>query len=133
MCPSFRRTCKWLFNYSGLYEKKVREIILFAYSRELASYSNKIKKFVLIDKTPESLYQNIERLYTKYEKIIVFPTDDLQLENLHTLHNKINSFCFLPYNPENLQSCLDKYVQYSYCKELGIPYPKQYIFMKKKI
>jgi len=51
-----------------LYEKKVREIILFAYSRELASYSNKIKKFVLIDRTPESLYQNIEKLHESMKK-----------------------------------------------------------------
>jgi len=115
-----------------LYEKKVREIILFAYSRELATYSNKIKKFVLIDKTPESLHQNIEKLHTVYEKIIVFPTDDLQLENLHKLYNKINSFCFLPFNPENLQSCLDKHVQYTYCEELGIPYPKTIYIHEKK-
>ena len=115
-----------------LYEKKVREIILFAYSRELATYSNKIKKFVLIDKTPESLHQKIEKLHTEYEKIIVFPTDDLQLENLHKLHNKINSFCFLPFNPENLQSCLDKHVQYTYCEELGIPYPKTIYIHEKK-
>jgi len=115
-----------------LYEKKVREIILFAYFRELASYSNKIKKFVLIDKTSESLHQEIEKLRARYEKIIVFPTDDLQLENLHKLHNKINSFCFLPFNQENLQSCLDKHVQYSYCEELGIPYPKTIYIHEKK-
>ena len=115
-----------------LYEKKVREIILFAYSRELASYSNKIKKFVLIDRTPESLYQNIEKLHRKYEKIIVFPTDDLQLENLHMLHDKISSFCFLPFNPENLHSCLDKHIQYSYCEKLGIPYPKTKYIQEKK-
>ena len=115
-----------------LYEKKVREIILFAYSRELATYSNKIKKFELIDKTPESLHRNIEKLHTVYEKIIVFPTDDLQLENLHKLYNKINSFCFLPFNPENLQSCLDKHVQYTYCEELGIPYPKTIYIHEKR-
>jgi predicted ATP-grasp superfamily ATP-dependent carboligase len=115
-----------------LYEKKVREIILFGYSRELASYSNKIKEFVLIDKTPESLYQKIEKLHTKYEKIIVFPTDDLQLENLHKLHNKINSFCFLPFNPENLLLCLDKRIQYTYCEEFGVPYPKTIYIQEKK-
>jgi len=107
-----------------LSEKKVNDIILFGYSRELATYSNKIKKFVLIEKTPESLYREIEKLHEEYEKIVVFPTDDLQLENLHKLYNKINSFCFLPFNPENLQVCLDKYTQYSYCEKLGIPYPK---------
>jgi D-aspartate ligase len=115
-----------------LSEKGVEEIILFGYSRELASYSNKIKKFMLIDKTPESMYRKIEKLHQEYERIIVFPTDDLQLENLYKLYNKINSFCFLPFNPENLQECLDKYVQYSYCEKLGIPYPKTIYVQKKK-
>ncbi|MFZ2499676.1 hypothetical protein [Methanosarcina sp.] len=115
-----------------LYEKKVEEIILFGYSRELASYSNKIKKFILIDKTSESLHRAIENLHIEYDKIIIFPTDDLQLENLHKLHDKINSFCFLPFNPENLQACLDKYVQYSYCEKLGIPYPRTIFIHEKK-
>ncbi|MDR7665856.1 hypothetical protein RG963_08740 [Methanosarcina sp. Z-7115] len=115
-----------------LSEKRVEEIILFGYSRELASYSNKIKKFMLIDKTPESMYRKIEKLHQEYERIIVFPTDDLQLENLYKLYNKINSFCFLPFNPENLQESLDKYVQYSYCEKLGIPYPKTIYVQKKK-
>lgn len=70
------------------------------------------------------MYKEIERLHTQYEKIIVFPTDDLQLENLHKLYPEISSYCFLPFNPENLHDCLDKYTQYSYCEKLGIPYPK---------
>ena len=115
-----------------LYEKKVREIILFGYSRELATYSNKINKFVLIDKTLESLYREIKKLHKEYEKIIIFPTDDLQLENLYELHGNIKSFCFLPFNPENLQECLDKYVQYSYCEKLSIPYPKTVYIHEKK-
>ncbi len=115
-----------------LYEKKVREIILFGYFRELATYSNKINKFVLIDKTPESLHKEIKKLHQVYEKIIVFPTDDLQLENLYQLYDNIKSFCFLPFNPQNLQECLDKYVQYSYCEKLGIPYPKTVYLHEKK-
>ena len=115
-----------------LHEKKVEEIILFGCSRESASYSNKIKKFVLIDETPESLYREIKKLHEEYEKIVVFPTNDLQLENLHKLYNKINSFCFLPFNPENLLLCLDKFVQYSYCEKLGIPYPKTIYIQEKK-
>ncbi len=107
-----------------LYEKKVEEIILFGCSRELASYSNKIKKFVLIDNTPKSLCREVNKLHDEYEKIIIFPTNDLQLENLHEIYNTINSFCFLPFNPENLLLCLDKRIQYSYCEKLGIPYPK---------
>jgi len=115
-----------------LYEKKVEEIILFGCSRELATYSNKIKKIVLIDSTPESLYREIKILHEEYEKIVVFPTNDLQLENLYKLYNMISSFCFLPFNPENLLLCADKYIQYSYCEKLGVPYPKTISFHEKK-
>jgi predicted ATP-grasp superfamily ATP-dependent carboligase len=115
-----------------LCEKNVEDIILFCHSRELASYSNKIKEFVFIDNTSKSLYREIKILHEKYEKIVVFPTNDLQLENLHKLYNKINSFCFLPFNPENLLFCLDKYTQYSYCEKLGIPYPKTIYIQEKK-
>ncbi|HIH74096.1 MAG TPA: hypothetical protein HA306_02095 [Methanosarcina sp.] len=115
-----------------LYEKKIEEIVLFGYSRELASYSNKVKKFVLIDKTPENLYREIEELHKEYRKIIIFPTDDLQLENLHIIYSEIHSFCFLPFNYENLTTCLDKYIQYSYCEKLGVPYPKTVLLQKKE-
>lgn len=115
-----------------LHEKKVEEIVLFGYSKELASYSNKIKQFALIDKNPESLHREIEKVHREYEKIIVFPTDDLQLENLYSIYTKISPFCFLPFNPENLQECLDKYAQYSYCEKLGIPYPRTVHVQKKE-
>ena len=105
---------------------------LILYLKCVSPNSNKIKKFLLIDRTPESLHREIEKLYTEYEKIIVFPTDDLQLENLHKLHDKINSFCFLPFNPENLQFCLDKHVQYAYCEKLGVPYPKTIYIHEKR-
>ena len=107
-----------------LYEKKIYNIILFDTSKKIGSYSNKIKKFVLIDKTPESLYQQLNKLHEKYKKIIIFPTNDLELENLHKIYPKIKSFCFLPFNYENLLDCSDKCVQYSYCEKLGVPYPK---------
>ena len=115
-----------------LYEKKIEEIILFGCSRELASYSNKIKKFVLIDGTPDSLRREIEKLHQEYEKIIIFPTNDLQLEHLNTIYTEIHPFCFLPFNHENLLACLDKYVQYSYCEKLGVPYPKTILLQKKE-
>ncbi len=115
-----------------LHEKRIEEIILFGCSRELASYSNKIKKFVLIDGTPDSLRREIEKLHQEYEKIIIFPTNDLQLEHLNTIYTEIHSFCFLPFNHENLLACLDKYVQYSYCEKLGVPYPKTILLQKKE-
>jgi D-aspartate ligase len=107
-----------------LHEKKVEDIILFDTTRSLASYSNKIKKFFLIDNTPESLYNALGILNQEYHKIIIFPTEDLQLEYLYKLNPKIEHFCFLPLNSKNIMECLDKYYQYSFCEKLGIPYPK---------
>ncbi|AKB45796.1 ATP-grasp enzyme-like protein (plasmid) [Methanosarcina sp. Kolksee] len=115
-----------------LHEKRVQDIILFDSSKKLASYSNKIKKFILIDETPESLLKEIRNLHEEYERVIVFPSDDLYLENLHAIYDKISPFCFLPFNQENLKECLDKYVQYSYCEALGVPYPKTMEIQKKE-
>ena len=107
-----------------LHEKNVNDIILFDTTKKVGSYSNKIKKFVLIDKTPDSLCQQINKLHNSYNNIVVFPTDDLQLENLHKIYAEIKSFCFLPFNYENLLDCSDKRVQYSFCEKFGVPYPK---------
>jgi len=107
-----------------LHEKNVSDIILFDISKNVGSYSNKIKKFVLIDKTSESLCYHINKLHNTYKRIIIFPTNDLELENLHKIYAEIKSFCFLPFNYENLLNCSDKSVQYSYCEKLGVPYPK---------
>jgi len=107
-----------------LHEKKVEDIILFDKVRSLASYSNKIKKFFLIENTPESLYDTLTALNQEYDKIVVFPTEDLQLENLYKIYPKIEHFCFIPFNPKNIMECLDKYYQYSFCEKLSIPYPK---------
>ena len=107
-----------------LHEKNVSDIILFDVSKKVGSYSNKIKKFVLIDKTPESLCHQINILHDTYKKVIIFPTNDLELENLHKIYAEIKSFCFLPFNYVNLLDCSDKRVQYSFCEKLGVPYPK---------
>ena len=42
-----------------LYEKNTNDIVLFDTSKKIGSYSNKIKNFILIDKTPESLFQQM--------------------------------------------------------------------------
>ncbi|UGV40624.1 hypothetical protein J7W08_11310 [Methanococcoides orientis] len=107
-----------------LHEKDVEHIILFDVTKKVGAYSNKIKRFVLIDKTPESLSQEIKKLHQDYEKIVVYPTNDLELEYLHKIYYEIKSFCFLPFNYENILESSDKYVQYSYCEKLGVPYPK---------
>jgi len=107
-----------------LYKKNITEIILFDTKRDIASYSNKIRKFVLIEKTPDALCTEIQKLHENYDYIVIFPTNDLQLEHLHQIYMKISSYCFVPLNSSNLLQCLDKYTQYEYCEKLGIPYPK---------
>ena len=109
-----------------LYEKGVRDIILFGTRgrARVASHSNKIKRFVRIDETPASLYEALKSLHQQYERIVVFPTEDLQLEHLHHLYDRIEEFCFLPFNRENLLLTIDKYAQYSSCEKLGVPYPR---------
>jgi len=107
-----------------LYEKKVKNIVLFDSTRNIASYSNKITRHVSIEDTPESLLNALDKLHEEYEKIIVFPTSDLHLENLHKIHKAVEGYCFLPFNSENLIECSDKYYQYSWCEKLGVPYPK---------
>lgn len=109
-----------------LYEKGVRDIILFDSAERvcLASHSNKIREFVAIDKTAASLHKALKTLHHQYEKIVIFPTDDLHLEQLHQLHGAIEQFCFLPFNHGNLLQTIDKYVQYSFCEKLGVPHPK---------
>ncbi|WP_319507167.1 hypothetical protein [uncultured Methanolobus sp.] len=107
-----------------LHENGVKNIVLFDVNKKAGAYSNKIKKFILIDKTPDTLYKELKKLHTEYDQIIIFPTNDLEVENLYKIYNKIKSFCFLPFNYENIISSSDKYVQYSYCEKLGVPYPK---------
>jgi predicted ATP-grasp superfamily ATP-dependent carboligase len=113
-----------------LSEKGVEDIILFDVTKKLGAYSNKVKKFVQYRGSADSLYQEIKRLNELYEKIIIFPTNDLELEYLHQLYDEIKSFCFLPFNYDNIIECSDKYIQYSYCEQLGLPYPKTLIIEK---
>ena len=107
-----------------LYDNGVTDIVLFSTTREPGSYSNKIKKFVLIDKSPGTLHKELQALSADYSYIVLFPTDDLQLENIHALADQISDFCFIPFNRNNFSASLDKYTQYTWCDTLGVPRPK---------
>jgi len=107
-----------------LYENGLTDIVLFSTFREPGSYSNKIKKFVLIDPSPESLLKELHTLSAEYPFIVLFPTDDLQLENLYAIHDQISDFCYIPFNKNNFPASLDKYTQYTFCDTLGVPRPK---------
>jgi len=107
-----------------LHEKGVCNIVLFDTSKRIASASNRIRKFVLINEAADNLYAELKKLHEEYDQIIIFPTDDLQLENLNEIYSKTHLFCFLPFNHRNLAELLDKYQQYQYCAKLGVPYPQ---------
>ena len=107
-----------------LYDNGVTDIVLFSTTREPGSYSNKIKKFVLIDKSPGTLQKELQALSADYSSIVLFPTDDLQLENIHAIADQISDFCFIPFNRSNFSASLDKYTQYTWCDTLGVPRPK---------
>ncbi len=102
----------------------IEDIILLHYGNQLASYSNKITDSAIIDKTEVSLYKALVEIRVKYEYLILFPTDDLQIENLFGMREKISSFCFLPFNTENILEVSNKAIQYSFCEKLGVPFPK---------
>ena len=107
-----------------LYENGVTDLVLFSTTREPGSYSNKIKKFVLIGKSPGALLKELQILSAEYPCIVLFPTDDLQLENLYAIYDQISDFCFIPFNKNNFPASLDKYTQYTWCDSLGVPRPK---------
>jgi len=107
-----------------LHENGVPDIVLFSTTREPGSYSNKIKKFVLIDPSPATLLKELQTLSAEYAFIVLFPTDDLQLENLYAIYDQIADFCFIPFNKNNFPASLDKYTQYTWCDRLGVPRPK---------
>lgn len=102
----------------------VRDIAMLDYQGgKCASYSNRIKRYLKVDKTPESVAEALSDLHRDYDYIVVFPTDELQMELLHAIHDRIEPYCFLPYNPANLLEATDKYTQYLACDAVGVPRP----------
>lgn len=115
-----------------LHEKGVEEIILFDVTKRVAAFSNKIKKYKTTNKTVDNLYSELKALHKEYDKIIIFPSDDLYLENLYKIYDKIQTFCFVPINNNSFMKCSNKYAQYEYCEKLGVPYPKTKLIASKE-
>ena len=107
-----------------LYEQGIRNIVLFDYGKSLARYSNKIIYKKQIEISPESLLAELKNLYEAFKYIVIFPTDDLQLEYLHVIHAEISEFCYLPFNNETIIKATDKFFQYQVCEKNDVPYPK---------
>ena len=107
-----------------LYEKKVSEIAILASYKKAAWYSNKINIKLFHEDSKEGLYKSLLKLKEQYNLLVIFPTDDKQIEYLADLYNKIIDFCFIPFNINNVKEYSDKYKQYKACERLNIPYPK---------
>jgi predicted ATP-grasp superfamily ATP-dependent carboligase len=121
--------------YSIIRELKecgVANVWLLDYGKSLSRWSNKLTGVGHIEKSAASLLAQLKSLHGRYDRIVVFPTDDLQLEFLAEIHEEIASFCFLPFNPRNLRASLDKNVQYACCAKLGIPYPRTVSLSEKE-
>jgi len=107
-----------------LYEQEIKNIALFDPGKSLSRFSNKVMYRAVIDNTPETLFRELKKLHQKYEYIVIYPTDDLQVENLHALYDEVSDFCYLPFNPDTVIQSSDKFVQYETCERIGVPYPK---------
>jgi len=107
-----------------LYEQDIKDIALFDSGRSLARFSNKVAYYAKVDSTTEGLLYEIKALHKIYSYIIIYPTDDLQLENLHVLYDSIVGFCYLPFNRQVIVESLDKFHQYHICEKVEVPYPK---------
>ncbi|BBM65856.1 hypothetical protein VA249_25020 [Vibrio alfacsensis] len=124
MRPSFRGHVNGYSIIKELFEQGIEEIALFDSGRSLARYSNKIKYCAMIDSTPDSLLDELNKLHQTFDYIVLFPTNDTQLEHLYSIYDKVSSFCYMPFNRERLFDSFDKYYQYKTCENIGVPYPK---------
>lgn len=102
----------------------VKNIWLFDYGKSLARQSNKIQGYSTIDSTGQTLRHQLLKLNKQYGYIVIYPTNDIQLELLAEIYDDIKAFCFVPFNHGNVLTSLNKYVQYSFCEANDIPYPK---------
>jgi D-aspartate ligase len=115
-----------------LYEQGIKEIALFDSARSLARFSNKVVYHSQIDNNPETLLKELKLLHSHYDYIVIFPTDDLEVENLHLIYEEVIDFCYLPFNPQNIIDNSNKFFQYQACENISVPYPKT-IHAKNKI
>lgn len=109
-----------------LHECGVNNIALIQYGKQLGGYSNKLKQVFSISKEISEFKIALFELKKEYDFLVLFPSDDLQIEFMKELEEDIKSFCYLPFNSSNVRDCSDKYYQYEFCEKLGVPYPKTF-------
>lgn len=107
-----------------LYDNSVKNIALLSYDKSLSAFSNKIDSSRIINKSPESLLNALNELHDNKNYLIIYPTDDMHIEHLKKINEKIKHFSFLPMNIKNILQSMDKARQYNFCKENDIPFPE---------
>lgn len=115
-----------------LYTYGVQHIILLAYGKELASYSNKLTKTLFIGRDKESLYRALLTLHTEYQYLVLYPTNDLQIEQLKEFETELSPFSYLPFNTHHVLTDMQKLAQYEACQRLNIPCPCTWILKCEK-
>ncbi|PAJ74473.1 hypothetical protein CJF42_10190 [Pseudoalteromonas sp. NBT06-2] len=107
-----------------LNEDKSINILLMDYGHSIAKYSNKVTYVGGIPSADELFIKRVMELRDSYGKLVIYPTDDAQLELLHRTYKALSLACYIPINHGNLIKSLDKSFQYELCEEIGVPYPK---------
>ena len=92
--------------------------------RSIASRSNQLDGFSLIQDDAVSLQEELVRLARQLGQLVLFPTSDRHLELLHEVREVLADTCFLPFRSETLLESLDKGIQYAHCQRLGVPFPR---------
>ena len=97
----------------------------------LASFSNKVSKSYKIEINSANILKTLKYLHKKYEKIILFPTDDLQLDLILEIETDIIKYCHIPFSKQHYIKYSSKIAQLKLAQELGIPVPKS-VHLKNK-
>lgn len=108
---------------SELYQEGLRDIIVLNHKIDICTFSNKVR-FMKSSLNADALNTSLQAICENYDKLVVYPTQDLHIELLLEIKNKIEHFCFISFNEENVTQCMDKSYQYTVCKEIGVPCPQ---------
>lgn len=107
-----------------LYGCGVRDIVLLAYKGQIGNYSRYPRKIVTIAKNDESIKNALVELHKEYDYLVLFPSNDWEVEGMCRFKDEIKDFCFLPFNSETLSRYSDKLEQYAAADACGVPRPK---------
>ncbi|RZB29729.1 MAG: hypothetical protein SRB1_02009 [Desulfobacteraceae bacterium Eth-SRB1] len=113
-----------------LSENGVPEIIVMDADKDVSAYSKKIRKFIRIGHSAESIFSVLKELSATYDTLILYPNQDIYVEYLCRIFPKIQDFCSVGFNPDNAIEYQDKMVQHKLCRKLGIPCPNVILINK---